>query len=370
MKPAIFFLPLLIPLLLGAAGCDPSVGQAAPAPESAAAAKAPNQAVDVDVAKVVGERFSSRIEATGTALPVRESILSAPVSGTVKQILVKQGDRVRAGQIVLRFDRTAFALGVEQAAAGVKAARAASDALDLEAQRAESLLASGAMPKAAFDRVKAERDATAAQVAMAEAGLKLARRALGDTEARAPYDGVITDLMTQVGEYAQSMPPTQLMKIVDISSLEVQAFLPEEVAGDVAVGEVAKVAVESADVTADGEVIFVSDRIQPGARTFEIRVRLENPDRKVKGGSFARIELRRRDLADAILVPVRLVRRTETGEPYVFLADQGKVRRAAIRLGETAGDRVLAAEGLKPGDLLITSNSADLADGQPVAAAK
>ncbi len=217
----------------------------------------------VEIMQLEPEKFHSTISATGTALPVREGYLSMAVPGRIKEILVQRGDRVKKGQVLVRLDRSGFTLGVQQAQAALAAAKVGIDALSTEKSRFDRLLKNKAVPKATYDKIKAKYDGAAAQVAMAEVGLKRARKALADSQLTAPYDGVITMVMKQVGEYAPAMPPTMLIQIVDTSSLEVQVFLPENESRYVHPGTEASVTIDSANQTRQGKVVFVSDRIQP-----------------------------------------------------------------------------------------------------------
>jgi multidrug efflux system membrane fusion protein len=287
------------------------------------------------------------------------------VPGTVDQILVQRGDRVKQGQALLRLDRSGFALGIAQAEAGLAAAKVGLDSLSTEKERFDRLLSNKAIPKATYDKVRAQYDGAAAQVALAEVGLKMAQKAYRDSELRAPYDGVITMVLKEVGEYAPAMPPTMLLKIVDTSALEVQVFLPESEATHVQVGQPAQVQIDSAGASRGGRVIFVSERIEPGSQTFEVRVGLANPDDQIKAGAFARVELVRSQDDAALLVPLRSVQRAD-GKTFVFLAVDGRARRTQVTLGETAGDRILVTQGLQAGAEVIVSAVAELTDGQSV----
>ncbi len=319
----------------------------------------------VEVMQLTPESFKSTIFATGTALPVREGYLSMAVPGRVKDILVKRGDRVKKGQVLVRLDRSGYVLGVQQAEAALAAAKVGIDALTTEKKRFDRLLSKKAVPKATYDKIKAKYDGAAAQVAMAEVGLKRAKKALSDSQLLAPYDGVITMVMKQVGEYAPAMPPTMLIQIVDTSSLEVQVFLPEREAKYVKVGDQAKVIIDSAEQSRKGEVIFVSDRIQPGSQTFEVRIALPNDDDAIKAGAFARIELTRRQTDSAILIPLRAIVRRKN-KAFVFVAKDGRAKQIPVKLGETDGDRVLVLQGLSKGEKLITTGVSELQPDQSI----
>lgn len=352
-------------VLFGGA-CQPAEGQAAPLPSNPQPARQKAEPRAVETLTLAGEQFTSQIEVTGTALPIRESYLSGAVAGTIKKIKVDEGDRVTKGQLLLQLDKRGFQLMVQQARAGLAAAKAQLGATELELERAEKLMASEAAPRATYDRINAQHEAAQAQVQLARAQLAQARKSLSDSSIRAPYDGVITEVLKEEGEFAPSMPLTFLLKLVDTSSLEVQVFMPEEVAAEIVVGTEAEVELESASITTRGAVSFVSDRIQAGTQTFEIRIKLDNEAGRIKAGAFSRVRLVRSSDPASVLVPVRAVLRDEHGQPYVLVANDGRALRIPVRLGETAGDRVLIVAGLTVGQRLIVSALTDLGDGDTI----
>ncbi len=320
----------------------------------------------VQTEEVKTEAFSSAIEVSGKALAVRESLLSLGVPGLISKITVKRGDRVKKGQLLLRLDRRGFELGVKQAEAAQSGANAATDQLVTEIARVKQLLAENAAPSAALDDLLAKEKAAKAQVNMTSTSVEQAKKALRDSELRAPYNGVITDIFKEKGEQAPAMPPTILMKIVDASELDVQVFVPEEASRYVQVGTEAEVEVESAGVTVKGKAVFVSDEISQGARTFETRIRIDNSANKIKAGSFARVRLNTETLDDAILIPVSLLLRNEKNEPYVFVEEKGFAKKRSLVIGRMDGTRVLVRSGLSTGDKLIVSDTSGLVDNNPV----
>jgi RND family efflux transporter MFP subunit len=320
----------------------------------------------VEVATLEAEPFTTHIEATGTALAARESYLSCPVPGRIEEILVERGEAVVEGQLLVRLDQKGYRLGLKQAQAGLSAASSQVEQVQQELDKLEPLLEQGAVAKAEIERLETQKKGASAQVGMAAAGKKQAKKALDDSLLRAPYDGVITDIYHEVGEHATAMPPTMLAKIVDAATLEVQVFLPEDASPHVKVGTMAEVTVESADLVLEGEVIFVSDVIQPVTHTFEVRIRLENAGGAIKAGAFARVSLVRESLESAVLVPITSVRRDGDETPFAFVVEDGKALRKDVTLGEQVGSRVLVVKGLAPGDVLVTAGHEDLLDGQKV----
>ena len=324
----------------------------------------------VEVVTLEGEPFTTHIEATGTALAFRESYLSCPVPGRIEEILVERGDAVVEGQVLVRLDQKGYRLGLQQAQAGLAAASSQVEQVQQELDKLEPLVEEGAVAKAEIERLETQKKGASAQVGMASAGKKQARKALDDSVLRAPYDGVITDVYHEVGEHATAMPPTMLAKIVDAAILEVQVFLPEDASPYVKVGTTAEVTIESADLALEGEVIFVSDVIQPVTHNFEVRIRLDNSDGAIKAGAFARVSLVRESLEGAVLVPITAVRRDGDDRPFVFLVEDGTAIRKNVVLGEQVGSRVFVSQGLAPGGVLVTAGHEDLLDGQKVTVEK
>ncbi len=344
-------------------GCNPSAdapNTSVPGDEEVATVQ------EVGVYEVTAQPFTSKILATGKALPVRESLLSAEVSGTIDKIFVKQGDVVKKGKVLLRFDQHGFHLEVQHAKAALAGAGTQVSQSELEVNRISKLVDQGAATAAALDQLQARYDAAKAQEQMAAVAVKLAQKNLGDSVLRAPFHGMISEILHEEGEFCPSMPQTMLIRIVDTSSLEVQVYLPEEVSGNVEVGQKAEVEVEAAGIKTTGEVIFVSNRLQSDSQTLEIKVKLHNEDGQVKGGAFTRVNMVRRSLEDAILIPLKSVQRERNGKPFVFIVDESTVHKVPIRLGEASGRDVLVLDGISEGQRVVVSGGSELEDGMQV----
>jgi RND family efflux transporter MFP subunit len=370
MKLEIFSNVLFALVFVVSAGCESWDANAGEREQSKPEKAVKPRATVVETVMLKNEEFASQVQVTGKALALREGYLSLSVPGRIDKISVKLGDRVKKGQVLARLDRQGYELGVQQAQAALDGANAATDQLTTELSRVEQLLSEGAAPSAAKDDLMAKDKGAKAQSRMATAALAQAQKALKDSVLRAPFDGVITDILKEVGEQAPAMPPTMLMKIVDTSELDVQVFVPEASSRFVKEGVHAAVTVDSANVTTQGEVVFVSNAILQGTRTFEVRIRIANPDDKIKAGAFARVRLAEESRQDAILIPVSTLSRDEKDVPYVFVADKGRAKRITVALGSPEGDRVLVRSGLTAGQKVITTDIANLSDGQPIVEAE
>ena len=328
--PTVAFLAIVLALTLGGCAKEPAAkAKAAEAPKAAPAA-----GVTLTVSDPASQRF---ITASGTALPLRDSILAAEVSAKISELAVQRGQEVKRGQVLLRLDAETFRFQAQQAEAGQEAARSATAQLERDFTRMEKLKADGSVAVASYEQLQAQLDRARSQLKQSDAGVALAKRYLANCELRAPYDGTITQVMHEVGEMVTLMPPTALLRLVDTSSLDVQIFLPENEAPFVKVGKKAQVLVESASAAVEGEVIFVSNQIQPGTQTFELRVRIKNPQGRVKAGAFTRLQLERDFPPASHLVPAAALARRADGQTFVRVATANGTREVTVKPGPGVG---------------------------------
>lgn len=363
MKSLFRLLPLLLALLaLTAAGCRSS---AASRENSGAAGAAEKETAGpaVAVLKLGANEAVPAITASGTALPLRDSLLGSEVNGKITQIVVARGQAVKRGQILMRLNPEAFQLGVEQAQSAYDAAAIAADQLQRDYERYETLRRDESISEAAFEAVRLQQQQALARRTMAAAALKSAKKSLGDSILTAPYDGVVTQILKEVGETVTLMPPTPLLRLVDLSALEVQIFLPENDGRFMFPDQEATVRVESIGLETTGRVVFVSSQLQPGTQSFEVRLRIENPENRIRAGSFVSVTIPRRLPDGAVLVPATAIGQEPNGRSFVVVEEDDEFVKTPVTPGIVIGDRVLIEEGL-PRDATIAATAAAL--DQPV----
>ncbi|MBN2341053.1 MAG: efflux RND transporter periplasmic adaptor subunit [Deltaproteobacteria bacterium] len=353
---------LLVDCKMGAATAEETEHQTSATEQSS---KASSDKV-VKVQKLSGTAYSQSLELSGKTVAKKESTLSLPVSGMVKEIKVKLGDSVKEGDVLLKLDRKNYQLGVQQAEAGLAAAVAQDELLSNETVRLKNLVAENAAPTASMDELSAQKKGAVAQVQIADSNVAKAKKALADSVLRAPFDGVVSSILIEKGEQCYAMPPTMLMTVVDTSTLEVQVFVPEESASKVKVGDAAIVTIDSAGMVVEGKVTFVANTISQGARTFEVRIEVDNTAQEIKAGAFARVNLNQNVKTDAIFVPIAAVLRDDEQNPYVFVVKQRSAQKQMVTLGAVEGTRVMVKEGLTDGAEIIVSNAGSVIDGQRV----
>lgn len=367
---------VLVLMALGGAGaCGPLGAQPALVPAQAAALQ--GQA-----------GFDGVVEA------VRQTVVAAQVSGAVVELAVKAGDRVQAGQLLLRIDARSADQSAAASDAQVLAARAALDVATREYGRQQQLYQKKYISQAALERAESEFKATRAQVAAQVAQAGAARTQTGLHTVRAPYAGVVAEVPVQLGDMA--MPGRALLTLYDPSALRVTVAVPQSVAQSVVLGAagagqatgVAGVAGEggkagnSAGASASSDAVRVElpglsgqqqwprpTRVQrlptvdAATHTQQVRADLPAGLDGVAPGMFARLWLPVAATGvgaagQRVSVPLKsIVRRAEMTGVYVQ-GEGGKPLLRQVRLGRVEGDRVELLTGVAPGEQVVADPQA------------
>lgn len=228
-------------------------------------------------------------EASGTARAVRTSMLAAKGSGILRSIKVREGDRVKAGQVLCVLDATTASLHSEAAIADRAQAIAALEDAKRDLERAEQLADAGAMPEQMMEKAKLATRIATLRTQAASVGVRMAQQALADSTLRAPFDGVITKVLSEEGQYVTVMPPSPVFVLVDTDVLEVRVPIPERMISQIAVGQPVRVVLPAMNVTREAKVDRMAEVIDPMTRSAEVLIRLDNKDRSLPAGLFARV---------------------------------------------------------------------------------
>ncbi|KQV59555.1 hypothetical protein ASC95_27945 [Pelomonas sp. Root1217] len=286
----------------------------------------------------------------GTVEAVRQTVLASQVAGAVVGLPIKAGDRVKAGQLLVRLDARAAEQQAGAAVAHVQAARAAQDAATSEVKRQRQLFQSHFISQAALDHAEAQYKAATAQAEAQVASAQAARTETGYFAVKAPYDGIVTDVAVMLGDMAQ--PGRALLTLFDPTTLRVAVAVPESTALLLKALPVQAPAVELAGQP--GRLLSpVHWEVLPAAdpATHTVTVRLDLPAGSLAApGSFARAWLPGAAATARILVPTQaLVQRAEFKGVYVVGGD-GRALLRQVRTGPALGDQTEVLSGLKLGE--------------------
>jgi RND family efflux transporter MFP subunit len=313
-------------------------------------------AADLATAPAQAAALQGRTGFDGLVEAVRQTVLAAQVPGAVVELNVKAGDRVKAGQLLLRLDARAADQGAAASDAQVQAARAALEVATREYERQKQLHQKKYISQAALDRAESEFKATSAQVVaqMAQAGA--ARTQTGLHTVRAPYAGVVAEVPVALGDMA--MPGRALVTLYDPTALRVTASVPQSVAGSVSADalRVELPGLAAAQQWPRAERVQVLPTVDAATHTVQVRAELGAGPEGVAPGMFARLWLPAAGSGTAgqtVTVPLKaIVRRAEMTGVYVQ-GEGGKSLLRQVRLGRAEGDRVEVLSGVAPGEQVV-----------------
>lgn len=358
-------------LALAAAGAARLLGARRTQQAQAGAPKV-EAALELGAADLVTLRrtaFTRSLEVSGSLVAVNSAFVKARVAAEVKSIAVREGDPVRAGQVLIQLDTTEFDWRLRQAEQQAHAARAQLEIAQRNLSNSRSLVAQGFISATAMENAVSTEAGAQATLQAAHAAVELARKARGDATLTAPIAGFVAQRLAQPGERVPV--DAKLLEIVDLSRLELQATVPPESAGRLRVGARARLRVDGIAEELSAQVVRINPSAQPGSRSIVAYLELQ-PNPALRQGLFAqgRIELERRD---ALLLPLDAVR-NDQAMPYALQVQAGQVAQRTLRLGERGRneDAVGAAEvvevlhGLAEGDQVLAGSLGAVRDGAHV----
>ncbi len=313
-------------------------------------------AADMATAPAQASALQGQTGFDGVVEAVRQTVIAAQVPGAVVELNVKAGDRVQAGQLLLRIDARAADQTAAASNAQVQAARAALEVATREHERQKQLHQKKYISQAALERAESEFKATSAQVAaqMAQAGA--ARTQTGLHTVRAPYAGVVAEVPVALGDMA--MPGRPLLTLYDPAALRVTASVPQSASGSV---QADTVRVELPGLAAAQQWpratrVQVLPTVDAATHTVQVRAELGAGPDGVAPGMFARLWLPVTGSATAgktVTVPLKaVVRRAEMTGVYVQ-GEGGKPQLRQVRLGRFDGERVEVLSGVAPGEQVV-----------------
>jgi RND family efflux transporter MFP subunit len=296
---------------------------------------------------------------------VRQTVVAAQVPGAVVQLGVKVGDRVAAGQVLLRLDARAADQNAAAGDAQVQAARAALDLASKDLERQRQLFQQNYISRAALERAEAEFRSTQAQVNAQLAQSGAARTQSGFYVVRAPFAGVVSEVPVALGDMA--MPGRALLTLYDPTALRVTAAVPQSISTGLEAGALPRIefpGLAAAQQWVQPVRAQLLPTVDPGTHTVQMRADLPAGLSNLAPGMYARLWLpvaangRAANAPDAVTVArTSVVKRAELTALYVLdTAGQPVLRQ--VRLGRVDGDRVEVLAGLMPGERVVSDPQA------------
>ena len=314
------------------------------AQQSAAQVPAVLELAAADVLRVQTLELVQSLAIAGPLRASNSAFVKARVAGELQGLVLREGDRVSAGQVVARIDATESQARVRQAQQQAEAARAQVDIARRSFDNNRSLVEQGFISKTAVDTSAASLAAAEASFRAAQAGADLANKSLEDTVLRAPMAGVVAQRLAQPGE--RLAVDTRILEIVDLSRLELEASLSPADSLLVQPGQEAVLSIEGASQTLSAKVLRVNPSAVAGSRAVLAYLAVQsNPG--LRQGLFAQGRLSIGKL-QVLAIPLAAVR-TDKPLPYVLLIQDGAVVHQTVELGargEQADQTMVGIKGL------------------------
>lgn len=307
-------------------------------------------AIPVEVAAVAVGAIDAAYRGTATLEAENEATVLAKQSGTVEQVFVEEGDRVRAGQVLARLESDKLRFERARAQADV-------DRLEQDFTRLKSVYQRNLVSREAYDKTQYE-------LSGARAAADLASLALRESELRAPFDGIVTARYVKRGNLIQ--PNTQAFRITQMDRLRAAVYVPERDIHKLKTEHPVKLTVDAwPGKVFTGTVLLINPVIDASTGTVKVTVNIDAKQSELRPGMFARTEILYDHREQALLIPRDAVL-TEDAAESVYVVAGGHARRRLIRIGYGDAGNFEVLEGLKAGEQVVTTGQTSLKDGAKV----
>jgi HlyD family secretion protein len=343
---------------------------------------------------VSGGGNATLLNAAGYVTARREATVSSKVTGKVMEVLIEEGMKVEAGQILAKIDSSnvekSLALAEAQAVSARKAldeTRANLEQAQRELRRADQLASSKIASQSELDRAQADVQSLQARLGRQQADIEVAEREvaswkqqLEDTIIRAPFSGIVTSKNAQPGEMISPISAgggftrTGICTIVDMSSLEIEVDVSESYINRVKSGQSVQATLDAyPEWRIPAKVIAIIPTADRQKATVKVRVGFEKMDPRILPEMSVKVAFQNAESSGAteriITLPKTAVKNRD-GRDVVWLVREGRVERRAVTVGVVRGDEVTIAAGVGAGDRVIVPAPENLADGASVKEAK
>ena len=304
---------------------------------------------------------------SGSLRAVQQAIVKARLAADVREVVVREGEAVKAGQVLVRMDATEYQARVEQARGNLNAALAQRDIANKTRDNNRALLEKGFISRNAFDNAASQLAVAEANVEAARGALDQVKKLLNDTVIRAPITGLIASRSVQPGEKVS--PDNRLLEIVNLDLMEMEASVPTNDIARVVVGQQVRLRIEGLPDAFSGRVTRINPATQPGSRSILVYVQIANPQHILRVGMFAEAQLSLLTKTNVLALPQSAIHKDSNGAT-VYVIDNGKLLKAPVTLGieGRSGETPLVeiSGGLAFGAQVVRSDMGNLLQGTAV----
>jgi RND family efflux transporter MFP subunit len=326
------------------------------------------QLASSDVVKVKNLSLSQAVGVSGSLKALQTALIKAKVPGEISGLEKREGESVKAGEVVARIDSTEAQARVQQAEQQAQAAKAQVTIAQRAQNNNQSLVKQGFISPTALENSNANLAAAQANHQAALAGLDIARKALGDTTLRSPLTGLVSARLMQNGERVGV--DARILEVVDLTTFELEAALAPADAMAVKVGQTAQLTVEGLAQPVNATVARINPSVQAGSRSVLVYLRVQAVP-GMRQGLFAKGQILTAQVS-GLALPLSSVR-NDKPQPYVQAIKGGKIAHVPVTLerqGVLDGEPMLIVDGtatdLTEGTELLRTQAGVMRDGTAV----
>jgi len=320
-----------------------------------------------EIFKVTPIELKQTMALSGALRAVYQASVKARVAAEVREVLVREGESVTAGQILVRMDTSEFQARVDQAKGNLHAMRAQLDIATKNRDNNRALLDKGFISRAAFDNTASQFAAAQANVESAQGALDIVQKLLNDSVVRAPISGLIAVRNVQPGEKVST--DYKLLDIVNLKKMECEALVPTSDIPKIKIGQSVLLHIEGFTEEFIGNVTRINPATQAGSRSIAIYIQVANPQDMLKVGMFVDAQLVLRTKANVIAIPQTAVHKESSGD-YVYALENNLIVRKNITLGQEGRSGEVAlieiTSGLNVEDQIVKTDMGNLRPGTAV----
>ncbi len=316
-----------------------------------------------DLTRVEARPIARWLPVSGTLQPVRQATVKAKVSGDVKQVTVREGETVQAGQVLARIDTADLDAKLIERLGALESAKAQLAMAEKTRTSNRMLLKQNFISQNAFDNSESSFHVAEGSVKSAEAQVQLARNALRDAVAISPLNGLVGKRHVQPGEKVAFDSP--LITVVDLKDMELQAAVPAVDVPELTIGKSVELVIDGfGERRFGGRVERINPATEPGTRSILVYVGIPNADGALRGGMFATGRIALGASAPVATLPATAVR-VEAGQSYVWMLEDGKLVRRIVATGarDDGAGRVEIRTALPAGVPVLGARMDNLKEG-------
>ncbi len=333
------------------AGCSATAGKQVRAQAEAM--------VPVTVATVERKNIPLKVQAIGSVEAYSVVGVKSQVTGELVGVHFQEGQDVKKGDLLFTIDPRPFQAEVDRQEANLARDVAQAENQRAQARRYEQLFKEGVISSEQYDQQRTNNEALEATVRADRAALQTAKLDLQYTEIHAPISGRTGSLMVNQGNMVRANDTTDLVTIHQVEPIFVsfavhEQYLPEIRHFMATKGLTAEVGVPGSTKQAEGKVFFVDNKVDPSTAMIRLKAVFPNRERQLWPGQYADVSLTLTVQSGAIVVPNQAVQTGQDGEFVFIVDDQHFAQQRKVKVLRRVGDQAVIAEGLNPGQTVVT----------------